>query len=145
MEIDELKELIDSTINENGERAITGKALNLCMNELVQYVATNKPQVAERLYVNLSGEALTEEQLASNAALYAEIKAAFENDELVPTVVYQGTYDINPSAGISLMNSQLFPVMLGSADGQYAGKIMLYLMMSVAVLLSEDGSVTIQG
>lgn len=141
MEIEELKELIDSTINENGERAITGKALNLCMNELVQYVASNKPQVVERLYVDLAGAALTEEQQASNAALYAKLKAAFENDELVPLVSYHGVY-IMGSTDISSMDALLTPVMLGADGGKYSGKIVFYLMFQIMILLSEDGSVT---
>lgn len=143
MTLEELRDLIDSTINENGNKAITGKALNLCMNELVQYVATNKPAMAERLYVDLTGSSpITEEQQASNAALYEKLKTAFENDELLPTVVYQGAYP-NTSEGISSLNSFLNPVMIG-ASGEYEGKIMFYLMMSQAVILSEDGGVIIQ-
>lgn len=143
MTLEELRDLIDSTINENGNKAITGKALNLCMNELVQYVANNKPQTTERLYMDLTGAApITEEQQASNAALYEKLKTAFETDELLPIVVYQGTYP-ESSTGISSINSFLNPVMVGTS-GEFEGKIMFYLMMSQAVILSEDGSVTIQ-
>ena len=39
MTIKELKDLIDSTINENGTKAITGKALNLALNEITNAVA----------------------------------------------------------------------------------------------------------
>lgn len=143
MTLEELRDLIDSTINENGNKAITGKALNLCMNELVQYVANNKPQITERLYMDLTGAApITEEQQASNAALYEKLKTAFENDELLPIVVYQGAFP-ESSAGISSMNGSLNPVMVGTS-GELEGKIMFYLMMTQAVILSEDGSVTIQ-
>lgn len=143
MTLEELRDLIDSTINENGNKAITGKALNLCMNELVQYVANNKPQTTERLYMDLTGAApITEEQQASNAALYEKLKTAFENDELLPIVVYQGAYP-ESSAVISSMNGFLNPVMVGTS-GEYEGKIMLYLMMSQAVILSADGSVTLK-
>ena len=143
MTLEELRDLIDSTINENGNKAITGMALNLCMNELVQFVANNKPRTTERLYMDLTGAApITEEQQASNAALYEKLKTAFENDELLPIVVHQGPYPEN-STGISSTNSFLNPVIVGTS-GEFEEKIMFYLMMGQAVILSEDGSVTIQ-
>ena len=90
MTIEELKDLIDSTINENGTKAITGQALNLALNEIVNAVAeaaTTGGGGVKRLYVNITGEALTDpEQLASNAALYTEIMTALTNDELPPQV-----------------------------------------------------------
>ena len=90
MTIDELKDLIDSTINENGTKAITGKALNLALNEITNAVAeaaTTGGGGVKRLYVDISGGTLTNpEQLASNAALYTEIVTALTNDELPPQV-----------------------------------------------------------
>ena len=77
MEIEELKELIDSTINENGERAITGKALNLVLNEL----AVSAGSAPKRLY---AGSDITDEQKESNAAAYAAIKAAMGSGDAVP-------------------------------------------------------------
>ena len=90
MTIEELKDLIDSTINENGTKAITGKALNLALNEITNAVAeaaTTGGGGVKRLYVDISGGTLTNpEQLASNAALYTEIVTALTNDELPPQV-----------------------------------------------------------
>lgn len=91
MTIQELKDLIDSTINENGTKAITGKALNLALNEITNAVAeaatTGGGGGVKRLYVDASGGTLTDpQQLASNAALYTEIVTAFTNDELPPQV-----------------------------------------------------------
>ena len=91
MTIEELKDLIDSTINENGTKAITGKALNLALNEITNAVAeaatTGGGGGVKRLYVDLSGGTLTApEQLASNAALYTEIVTALTNGELPPQV-----------------------------------------------------------
>ncbi len=77
MEIEELKELIDSTINENGNRAITGKALNLVLNEL----AVSAGSAPERIY---AGADITDEQKESNAAAYAAIKAAMGSGDAVP-------------------------------------------------------------
>lgn len=91
MTIEELKDLIDSTINENGTKAITGKALNLALNEITNAVAeaatTGGGGGVKRLYVDVSGGALTDPaQLASNAALYTEIVTALTNNELPPQV-----------------------------------------------------------
>ena len=92
MTIEELKDLIDSTINENGTKAITGKALNLALNEITNAVAEAATTGGggggvKRLYVDISGGTLTNpEQLASNAALYTEIVTALTNNELPPQV-----------------------------------------------------------
>ena len=92
MTIEELKDLIDSTINENGTKAITGKALNLALNEITNEVAEaattgSSGGGVKRLYADVSGGTLTDpEQLASNAALYTEIVTALTNNELPPQV-----------------------------------------------------------
>lgn len=92
MTIEELKDLIDSTINENGTKAITGKALNLALNEITNAVAEAATtggggSGVKRLYLDASGGTLTDpEQLASNAALYTEIVTALTNGELPPQV-----------------------------------------------------------
>lgn len=90
MTIQELKDLIDSTINENGTKAITGKALNLALNEITNAVAeaatTGGGGGVKRLYADLGGSVTAPEQLASNAALYTEIVTALTNNELPPQV-----------------------------------------------------------
>lgn len=91
MTIEELKDLIDSTINENGTKAITGKALNLALNEITNAVAeaatTGGGGGVKRLYADINGGSITApEQLASNAALYTEIVTALTNGELPPQV-----------------------------------------------------------
>ena len=103
MTIEELKDLIDSTINENGTKAITGQALNLALNEIANAVAeaatTGGGGGVKRLYVDVSGGTLTDPvQLASNAALYTEIVTAFTNNELPPqvgTLIPQGGENAN--------------------------------------------------
>ena len=91
MTIEELKNMIDSTINENGTKAITGKALNLALNEIANAVAeaatTGGGGGVKRLYGDINGGTLTDPvQLASNAALYPEIVTALTNNELPPQV-----------------------------------------------------------
>lgn len=96
MTIEEIKDLINSTITENGTKSITGKTLNLALNELVSAVeeaSANAGSRSERLYANMnmsSGQiTVTEEQKALNAALYEKLKTAFETDELIPNVGFQ--------------------------------------------------------
>ena len=89
MTIEELKDLIDSTINENGAKAITGQALNLALNEITNAVAeatTTGGSAAKTLYVGSNSSPLTEEQIASNVALYNEISTALSNGEMPPQV-----------------------------------------------------------
>lgn len=96
MTIEEIKDLINSTITENGTKSITGKTLNLALNELasaVEEASANAGSRSERLYANMdpsSGQTtVTEEQKVLNAALYEKLKTAFETDELIPNVGLQ--------------------------------------------------------
>lgn len=139
MTIEELKDLIDSTINENGTKAITGKALNLALNEITNAVAeaatTGGGGGVKRLYVDVNGGSITApEQLASNAALYTEIVTALTNNELPPQVgilvATEGTY-LN---GNSLATT-------------YDGTTLSLFVFAEAFLicsLTSDGNVTVQ-
>ena len=138
MTIEELKDLIDSTINENGTKAITGKALNLALNEITNAVAeaaTTGGGGVKRLYADVNGGSITDpEQLASNAALYTEVVTALTNNELPPQVgvlaSIEGTY-INGNTLATL----------------YDGSTLIFyvFMESFAVCtLTSDGNVTVQ-
>ena len=138
MTIEELKDLIDSTINENGTKAITGKALNLALNEITNAVAeaaTTGGGGVKRLYADLNGGSITNpEQLASNAALYTETVTALTNDELPPQVgvlmSIEGTY-INANTLATL----------------YDGTTLMFYVFaeSFAICsLTSDGNVTVQ-
>ena len=141
MTIEELKDLIDSTINENGTKAITGKALNLALNEITNAVAeaatTGGGGGVKRLYVDVSGSPITNpEQLASNAALYTEIVTALTNDEFPPQVGVLisegGAYQCITNVQTIYQNSH---VTLGFiSDGTPA-----------AMILTSDGNVSIGG
>lgn len=139
MTIEELKDLIDSTINENGTKAITGKALNLALNEITNAVAeaatTGGGGGVKRLYVDLSGGTLTDPaQLASNAALYTEIVTALTNNELPPQVGVMitegGAYQCITNVQTAYQNSNVTLVFM--ADGTVAG-----------MRLTSDGNVSI--
>ena len=141
MTIQELKDLIDSTINENGTKAITGKALNLALNEITNAVAeaatTGGGGGVKRLYVDVSGGSITNpEQLASNAALYTEIVTALTNDELPPQVgvliAMGGGYQCLTNVQTAYLNSNVTLVFM--SDGTPAGMI-----------LTSDGNVSMEG
>lgn len=135
MTIQELKDLIDSTINENGAKAITGQALNLALNEIVNAVAeaaTTGGSAAKTLYVGSDESPLTEEQIASNVALYNEISTALSNKEIPPQV--NGVAYVAESGNIGFVSSGVF--VMGNSVYVYA--------MPVACVLASDGSVTVQ-
>ena len=141
MTIEELKDLIDSTINENGTKAITGKALNLALNEITNAVAeaatTGGGGGVKRLYVDVSGSPITNpEQLASNAALYTEIVTALTNDEFPPQVGVLisegGAYQCITNVQTTYHNSDIMLVFI--SDGTPA-----------AMILTSDGNVSIGG
>ena len=141
MTIEELKDLIDSTINENGTKAITGKALNLALNEITNAVAeaatTGGGGGVKRLYVDASGGALTApEQLASNAALYTEIVTALTNDELPPQVgilVPEGGGYTNAIFNFIMYGDSVITFMLSIGNNQ------------TVMELTSDGNVSMGG
>ena len=142
MTIEELKDLIDSTINENGTKAITGQALNLALNEIVNAVAEAATTGGggggvKRLYANMSGVSITDpEQLASNAALYTEIVTALTNNELPPQVGI--LVSVGGQNSIATFNSISYG---GSAI------VFAYTMGSsqTMMVLTSDGNVSMRG
>ena len=142
MTIEELKDLIDSTINENGTKAITGKALNLALNEITNAVAEAATtggggSGVKRLYVDINGGSLTNEQLASNAALYTEIVTALTNDELPPQVGI-----LISEGGGNYTNGTFNIIMYGDSVITFA----LYMGSSPTVMaLTSDGNVSMGG
>ena len=140
MTIEELKNMIDSTINENGTKAITGKALNLALNEIANAVAeaaTTGGGGVKRLYGDINGGSITApEQLASNAALYTEIVTALTNNELPPQV------GILVSVGGQNANATFNSISYGGSAIVFA-----YTMGSsqTIMVLTSDGNVSMGG
>lgn len=88
MTFEEIKDMINSTITENGQRHITGKALNLALLEIITAMEENKPKggaASEIAYFpdTTSGEMDPEHQ-AHNLEVYNKFKAAFEVGEPLP-------------------------------------------------------------
>lgn len=138
MTIEELKDLIDSTINENGTKAITGKALNLALNEITNAVAeaaTTGGGGVKRLYADMNGGSITDpEQLASNAALYTEIVTALTNNELPPQVGVLVNTDGSHINGNSLATIY---------DGTTL-TLFVFVESFAICTLTSDGNVTVQ-
>lgn len=135
MTIEELKDLIDNTINENGAKAITGQALNLALNEIVNAVAeaaTTGGSAAKTLYVGSDSSPLTQEQIASNVALYNEISTALSNKEMPPQV--NGVAYVAGSGNIGFTSSIVCVVK----------NIVYVYAMPMVCMLASDGSVTVQ-
>ena len=141
MTIEELKDLIDSTINENGTKAITGKALNLALNEITNAVAEAATTGGggggvKRLYADVSGGSVTApEQLASNAALYTEIVTALTNGELPPQV------------GVMIAEGGAYQCVTNLQTVYHDPNVMLVFVVDGAPImatLTSDGNVTIQ-
>lgn len=78
---EELVEMINSTINTNGSGAITGEALNLALQAIVETMGTGSGSGAEKLQGYFDGSAWqqTEAEKALNAQLYTKIVSALGN------------------------------------------------------------------
>lgn len=78
---EELVEMINSTINTNGSGAITGEALNLALQAIVETMGTGSGSGAEKLQGYFDGSAWqqTDDEKALNAQLYTKIVSAIEN------------------------------------------------------------------
>lgn len=141
MEKEELIEMINSTINTNGSGTITGEALNLALNAIVETMGTGSGggAVWEKISgtVNLTSlESITvtttEEDKAANIALIARSKQNMKNG--IPVMAYMTAFNeeqniyICPSGGLIIM-----------PEG-----VEVYAFPFI-IMLAGDGSVTIQG
>ena len=143
MTIEEIKDLINSTITENGTKSITGKTLNLALNELasaVEEASANAGSRSERLYANMdpsSGQiTVTEEQKTLNAALYEKLKTAFETDELIPNVGFQVYIEAEGAA-----QGAAFPSFL-AVEYSPSDNVIAFASSNGQFVLSSDGTVT---
>lgn len=135
MEKEELVEMINSTINTNGSGAITGEALNLALQAIVETMGTGSGSGAERLQGYFDGSAWqqSEEEKLLNAQLYAKWSATIANDENVVALLKV------VADGNTLFAQSFACVNMG-------GMIMFYFFVGdfVPVSLSSDGSVALQ-
>ena len=92
MTFEEIKDMINSTITENGQRHITGKAINLALVEMLtaieEFLENNKPKggaASEIAYFpDMNTGEMDPEYQAHNLEVYNKFKAAFEGGEPLP-------------------------------------------------------------
>lgn len=137
MKKEELVEMINSTINTNGSGAITGEALNLALQAIVETMGTGSGSGAEKLqgYFNGSAWQQTEEEKALNAQLYTKIVSALENGE--PISVWA-------KATLESTTYVLTSIAILTADSR-VGIIFSEGTGPVIFALTSDGSVQIGG
>lgn len=133
---EELVEMINSTINTNGSGAITGEALNLALQAIVETMGTGSGSGAEKLQGYSDGSAWqqTEDEKALNAQLYAKIVSALENGQ--PINVW----------GKCVMGSSQ-ECLTSVAVGVESSMVTIMFVMGDILMfaLTSDGSVTIEG
>lgn len=85
MTFEEIREMVNSTITENGQRHITGKSINLALTETLTAIEEFLGTASETIYLPdaISGEMDPEHQ-AHNLEVYNKFKAAFEGGESLP-------------------------------------------------------------
>jgi hypothetical protein len=154
MTFEEIREMVNATITENGQRQITGKALNLALLEIITAMEENKPEGggAETVYIE---ETLTPEHQAANAATYAKCKANVAEDKALPAIVLDVTQLMEQAIGASLGGVKVsFPLeeiifadpSSDFAAGQGASGLMMGFLDpsgdKASIIVNEDGSIT---
>lgn len=158
MTFEEIREMVSSTITENGQRQITGKALNLALLETLtaieEFLANNKPEGPgiETVYIadDLETMGLTPEHQAANAAVYAKCKQACEEGKPLPGIQADISYSFlaqtNATEGIvaTLLIPQAVFCLPDSPVSESLGDSGLILVIDTMMNLNinEDGTVT---
>lgn len=144
---EELIEMIDATINENGSRSITGKALNLALTEIVNAMGSGSGAGAATIYCMMGQE--TEEQKAHNATVWAQLKATVEAGQPLPpimidmtdmVVAQQGVTGVSMNGGATMQAFDTTGVM-----GMLGEGIPCLVVQSAEydfIVVAEDGSIT---
>lgn len=138
--IDELKEMVNSTITTNGTKQIAGADLRNALLEIIG-TACAGGATRSRMYVppsvfenGLPG--LTDEQQAENAELYAAVKDAYDNEGTYPMVEMYAKLD-SENAVYSLNGD----VLCAASDTE--GFVVLVANQNLGQMtLAEDGSVS---
>jgi hypothetical protein len=147
---EELIEMIDATINENGSRSITGKALNLALTEIVNAMGSGSGAGAATIYCMMGEE--TEEQKAHNATVWAQLKATVEAGQPLPPILIDVT-DLTAAqqgmTGVSI-NCPAFQQGFDTtgAMGMLGEGVPCLLVMTADfgnIIVAEDGSITSMG
>lgn len=116
-QVQEFREMLDATINENGKREITGKSLNLAFNSLMDLVASggggtgaNTVYYVDAMDMETGEPILTPEHKESNAQIYAKCKQACEEGKPLPLI----QVDITKMLTLELENQLGTPITGGA-------------------------------
>lgn len=140
--IDELKEMVNSTITTNGTKQIAGADLRNALLEIIG-TACAGGATRTRMYVPASMlddrlPGLTDEQQAENAELYAAVKDAHDNGGAYPMVEM---YVYLSSEAEGLVYSLNGDVICGQLEEE--GFAVLVVNQNLGqMVLAEDGSVS---
>lgn len=139
--IEELKQMIDSVIVENGKGQITGQGLNLVLNEMSDALSEMGGGSGAYLVYIPSTTEITPEQIAFNAQQFAVLEPKLQNKEFVQVGV--GTEE--PSFGF--MCATIPQVAYGDLMGTGSNAILLMMSMSSSgiFILNSDGTITTMG
>ena len=113
---EEIKAMIDATINENGERSITGKALNLALNAIVDAMgegggldtiyllpSSMNPDVGP-MTLDVAELPFTEEEMmamvAHNQNIYTKITEKFNTTKNASTFVFDFSFMLSMEVGV---------------------------------------------
>lgn len=152
MTFEEIREMVSSTITENGQRQITGKALNLAFLETLtaveEYLANNKPEGAgaETIYYE---EALTEAHQAANAAVYAKCKANVAEGKPLPAILIDMTAmqaaALGTAEGLATMTPYIQQVIFVDPSSplvETVGISGLAIIGEIQMVVNEDGTIS---
>lgn len=144
---EELIEMIDATINENGSRNITGKALNLALTEIVNAMGSGSGAGAATIYCMMGQE--TEEQKAHNATVWAQLKATVEAGQPLPPIMIDISDMMAAQEGVTGMSMSELAMMQAfdstGAMGMLGEGIPCLVVMTAqdgTIAVAEDGSTT---
>lgn len=133
--IEELKEMIDSVIVENGRGQITGQGLNLVLNEMSDALSEMGGGVYLVHVPMTEDEELSEEQIAFNAQQFAILEPKLQNKEFVqigfakdvpsmgfmcavcPQVLYGDFMETGSNSIVFAMDSIEYDVFIFNSDG----------------------------
>lgn len=137
--IDELTEMVNSTITTNGTKQIAGADLRNALLEIIQTACVGGA-TRTRMYVPPSAldsalSGLTDEQQAENAELYAAIKDAFDNGGDYPMVETYAALELG-----NVVYSLNGDVICGQPEGE-SFMVMIINQTFGQMTLAEDGSV----
>lgn len=129
---DEVKDLIDSTINDNGQKQITGKTLNLVLNEVANIVPDKPGSTTIFIRIPDTDNPQTDEEKAQVAEIRTQVLAYLNGtSSSCPTVWYKTIM-----GGLNICSAALWVLQ--------EGQLFNYVMMQLPALIAEDGTITLQ-